>query len=267
VTLTEEIRFLTRLPGRFASPERLARGLSWFPVVGLLCGGISGLVALVWTTVVPIWAAALLTILTYFGVKGWLHWDGLADVADGLAVPGSSERRREALRDPRKGTAGVLVLALAALTFYGILSHWQAPWPMPEVPRPPPVLRWAYGPGPVWSILPVFAIAETCANNSMVFACFRVRPMPGSVLAPPFISGTTPRVLLTSGSITVALSVLLGGWMGGLALLSMIVGPGLSRWLGRPFGGTNGDVLGAVQVVMLLTAFFLANLLPWPPFP
>ncbi len=82
------LRFLTILPSPFRgepSPQKLGRSLGYFPVVGLVVGGIlfgidRGLSLLLPSVVVNALLIAALVILT-----GALHLDGFIDTCDGLA--------------------------------------------------------------------------------------------------------------------------------------------------------------------------------------
>jgi adenosylcobinamide-GDP ribazoletransferase len=107
------VAFLTRLPVPPPAEPALDRAAVFFPIVGLLVGGIAaGLRALGDVALPPI-PATLLAVTAALLVTGALHEDGLADVADGLGAHVSRERRLEILRDPRVGTFGALALIVA----------------------------------------------------------------------------------------------------------------------------------------------------------
>jgi adenosylcobinamide-GDP ribazoletransferase len=108
------VGFLTRLPVRAqrTAPD-LNRAALFFPLVGLLVGGIAaGTRALADQALAPL-PATLLAVTAALIVTGALHEDGLADVADALGAHTTRERRLEILKDPRIGTFGGLALIVA----------------------------------------------------------------------------------------------------------------------------------------------------------
>lgn len=119
--------FLTRLPAPARhghEPDLLARASRYFPVVGLLIGGIAACVWLAAAAVLPAHVAALLALAVSALLTGGLHEDGLADCCDGLGGGWTREQKLEIMRDSRIGTYGALglifsigvrVAALAAL--------------------------------------------------------------------------------------------------------------------------------------------------------
>lgn len=121
--------FLTRLPVGTPRVASLDRAAVWFPVVGVLVGGVAAGVRAGAGTVLPAGAATLLAVLAALLVTGALHEDGLADLADGLGAHVSRERRMEILHDPRVGTFGALALILAVglvVTTVGTLGSADA---------------------------------------------------------------------------------------------------------------------------------------------
>ncbi len=107
------VAFLTRLPVPAPAEPSLDRAAAFFPLVGLLVGGIAAGVRVAGDLVLPPLPATLLAVAAALLVTGALHEDGLADVVDGLGANVSRERRLEILRDPRVGTFGALALILA----------------------------------------------------------------------------------------------------------------------------------------------------------
>jgi adenosylcobinamide-GDP ribazoletransferase len=123
------VAFLTRLPVPSPAEPALDRAAVFFPIVGLLVGGIAAGVRAASDLVLPPLPATLLAVTAALLVTGALHEDGLADVADGLGAHVSRERRLEILRDPRVGTFGALALTCAVglvLTTVGALDTEDA---------------------------------------------------------------------------------------------------------------------------------------------
>ena len=98
----------------------LGRSTAFFPVIGLVIGGVlAGVNWLIspWLAR-PLCDALLITLLAL--ITGALHLDGLADVCDGLAARGSRERFLAIMKDSQVGAIGAVGLVL------GLLLKWQA---------------------------------------------------------------------------------------------------------------------------------------------
>ncbi|HVW69700.1 MAG TPA: adenosylcobinamide-GDP ribazoletransferase [Steroidobacteraceae bacterium] len=145
------LQFLTRLPVPGVedfSPADLARSATWFPVVGLVVGGILALlVHALDHRSAPL--AGIVGVLAWVWLTGALHLDGLADLADAL---GASHRDRQrflaVLEDPHAGTFGivavvlVLMLKAASLALLASADLWGVPL----------ILAWARLGTLVWSL-------------------------------------------------------------------------------------------------------------------
>jgi adenosylcobinamide-GDP ribazoletransferase len=118
------LQFLSSLPIRLPgmpAPQELGRSLLFYPLVGLLFGGI--LWALNWLmlgTPLVLHAALLLTVWVL--LSGALHLDGLADSADAwLGGFGDRERTLTIMKDPRSGPIAVVTLVLVLLLKFAAL--------------------------------------------------------------------------------------------------------------------------------------------------
>ncbi|MEM6679022.1 MAG: adenosylcobinamide-GDP ribazoletransferase, partial [Pseudomonadota bacterium] len=128
------LQFLTRLPLPDPGWEegRLRYALAWFPLAGLVVGGLAG--AVLWLAAGPLGLPAAFAAVLGISVAAWLsgalHEDGLADLADGTGTPGrSAEQALEIMRDSRIGAHGAvaLILAFAArITLLAALSPLAA---------------------------------------------------------------------------------------------------------------------------------------------
>ena len=111
------IQFLTRLPTpRIVSDGAdFAASIRWYPVVGLLIGGLVAGAA--WLGLcIDAWTGALCAVLVWVGVTGALHLDGLGDVADGVgAAHGDRTRLLAAMADPHVGSFGTVSIGLQLL--------------------------------------------------------------------------------------------------------------------------------------------------------
>lgn len=96
--------------------SRLRLSLMLAPLAGLALGTLGGFVLLVADRAL---GPGLLPSVLALAMLAWLtrglHWDGAADLADGLGVRGSAADSLRAMRDPRVGVFGVLTVVLLAL--------------------------------------------------------------------------------------------------------------------------------------------------------
>lgn len=125
-------QFLTRLPApgpRLWSDDLLARSARYFPLVGILVGGLG---AAVFLAARLVWPAGVLPAVLAVGVcalvTGGFHEDGLADTADGLGGGQTVERRLEIMKDSRLGSYGALALGLALAARIGALAEIGEAW-------------------------------------------------------------------------------------------------------------------------------------------
>jgi adenosylcobinamide-GDP ribazoletransferase len=127
--------FLTILPVpmqvslRSHASGELGRAALWFPLVGLVIGGLLWGVhhlTLLWFT--PL-LAAITVVACWAILTGALHLDGLADCCDGLLPPVAQARRLEIMRDPHVGAFGAVGLVLFLLAKVGAVAALATPLP------------------------------------------------------------------------------------------------------------------------------------------
>ena len=232
-------------PGRVDRPvSALAMVLA--PVAVLPLAAAAALAALVTAAVgVPALAAAYVVVLVLALGTRALHWDGLADTADGLTASYSPERSLEVMRTGPVGPAGVvavvLVAGLQAAALAALLRHEHG-W-------------WAVG-------------LLVCASRAcLALACVRGIPAArpdglgaGFIGSVPLLgAGATLLVALAAAS---AAGAAVGSvWTGVVALLVVLLAVGalLGRCAQR-LGGITGDVLGAsVEVSFAVLVLVVAT--------
>jgi cobalamin 5'-phosphate synthase/cobalamin synthase len=129
------IAFLTRLPvGRVAAFDAadVAHSAGWFPLIGVLLGTVYSLAAALLRDRLPLGVVAVLLVILDALATGALHYDGLADTADGFGGGKNPEDTLRIMRDHAIGSYGGMALAtLVALkaTAYAALltrSDWVA---------------------------------------------------------------------------------------------------------------------------------------------
>jgi len=118
------LQFLSSLPIRLPGmpePQELGRSLLFYPLVGLLFGGI--LWAFNWLLLgTPLLLHAALLLTVWVLLSGALHLDGLADSADAwLGGFGDRERTLTIMKDPRSGPIAVVTLVLVLLLKFAAL--------------------------------------------------------------------------------------------------------------------------------------------------
>lgn len=119
------IQFLTRIPINIPidfNKENLRRSLFFFPLVGVILGGLSGIIYYLFSFI-NLELAALATVISMIVLTGGLHLDGLADTFDGFFSNTNKEKTLEIMKDSRVGAFGVIALILNILTKYVLISN------------------------------------------------------------------------------------------------------------------------------------------------
>ena len=234
-------QFLTAVPLSRAhhepAPNELAASMVWYPLVGMLLGGLLAGTDLLLTRWLSREITTVLLILLLVAMTRGLHQDGLADTIDGLAGGRTPADRLTIMRDPRIGAIGATGLFLSLILRYAALLS------LPEVARFPALLcmpaigRWAMVAG-------AYGASYARAEGG---------------LAAPFLAHLSLRHLIGS---TVLVGFLLA-WAFGMihAIGVLVVGGALSRLMTmfcqRFFGGVTGDTFGAtnevVEIIFLLS--------------
>lgn len=229
------IGFLTRIPlpaRAFDAASTPSAQLAWYPVVGLLIGGLLWGLAWLLSAAPPMLAAALL-LLAWVALTGALHLDGLADSADAwVGGLGDRERTLAIMKDPRSGPIGVTAIVLVLLLKFAALA---------SVPQPSPML---------W-LAPVLA-------RGLLPAAFATTPYVRSGGLGSGLAGESRRACGLALLIATVIA-LPGGWLGLRAMLVAALVFAGWRWRGmRRLGGMTGDTCGAL--VELAEAAVLAAL-------
>jgi adenosylcobinamide-GDP ribazoletransferase len=139
--------FLTRFPpGRTAvfDAADVAHSAGWFPLIGVLLGLIYAVAAALFKDHLPAAVVAVLLVILDAIATGALHFDGLADTADGFGGGKSREDVIRIMRDHSIGSyGGVALAALIALkvTAYAALLK-QSNW-IPALILAPALGRWS----------------------------------------------------------------------------------------------------------------------------
>lgn len=245
IGLLTALRFLTRIPvGEYPKDEkRLGRSMAYFPIVGLILGGILVLVNWGFSIILAPLVADALTIAALVILTGALHIDGFVDTIDGLAGGKTKEEILRIMRDSRVGAFGIIgIISLIMLKL--VLLH-----EMPlEIKRGalllfPVIGRWAMV---VASFLSVYA-RKKGTGKAFVDYCGRKELIMASLIT-----------LIITGGFLKILGVELFFFILALTLL-------LTRFISKRINGMTGDTLGAINEIMevgtLFTLFLLFNLI------
>jgi len=132
IGMASAFRTLTVLPFPGKECEHLETTLYWFPLVGLVLGGlVFGMAWLMFPVGYPLLSGVLgcaaLALLTRA-----FHLDGLADTADGFGGGWTKARRLEIMKDSHTGAFGVVavvcVLVMKAIALGGLASETGCMW-------------------------------------------------------------------------------------------------------------------------------------------
>lgn len=146
-SLLAGITFLTRFPvGRFITFQAadVAHSAASFPLIGLLLGAMYSLAAALLKGHLPLMIVAVLLIALDAVLTGGLHFDGLADTADGFGGGKSRDDVLRIMRDHSIGSYGglaLIILVALKVTAYAALLQ-QTNWTVPLI-LTPGLSRWS----------------------------------------------------------------------------------------------------------------------------
>ena len=225
---------LTAIPLGAKPPQDGERSgaAAYFPLVGLLVGAVPYALTVVaeaagWHGGHTLLAAA--GVMVVWGLlTRFLHWDGLADVADAWFAP-SLERRLTVLDDPRVGAFGATAIMLVGIAEFAALATLLQYHELFLV------------------IIPIFS------RLSATFAAWFGTPArPGglgaSVMGRPSALGALATALVVGGAAVLAVA---GYGVPGAAIaaLGIVLALAIPHAIALRFGGVTGDVMGASIVL------------------
>lgn len=206
----------------------------WFPLVGLLIGGVLVMVyALTIRRFQPLVTGACV-LLAWIVFTGAIHLDGFGDVCDGLYGGRTPEERLRIMKDPHLGAMAVVGLSALLLMKFALLS---------SLPRAAMIRTLLLTPC-------LGRYAMVLLGTTLPYA----RSEPGTAAA--FVRSAHPRALVAAMAIILPLSWFALGWLGvGLSAAATITSLVLRSVFRRTLGGVTGDALGAggelTEVLML----------------
>ena len=228
------LSFSSRIPFPCPADTDMGKAFAWLPLAGVFLSllALSPLLLPVSNS----WILAWLYVALAAWLSRGLHWDGLADVADGLGSNKTGAEFWKAVKDSRMGALGGLCTAIAAAGYIvaaqGLIEAgmWFA-------------LPWAAGLGRAFALLlPGLSPASPDAALGQSFA--EAKSFPEGIIW----------VLVLAALGTCLFSFLATACAVGLAFLAT----GLLAHKAKSMGGFNGDFLGAAIVLSELGALIAA---------
>ena len=240
------LRFFTRLPvpswvGH--SEQQLEQAARYFPLVGVIVGGIGALVTVAAARPLPSSLAILAGMAATLLVTGAFHEDGLADAADGFGGGGDKSRVLEIMKDSRIGSYGAIAITLMLLAKFNALAQIETldgRW----------VLASALVAGHALSRFAsttLICTLDYAREDDSAKARPLARRLPAAELAVAALFGLAPCLLLAASKV----------W--GAIVLAAAVTLLCAVYFVRRIGGYTGDCLGATQQVAEL-AFYVGLL-------
>jgi adenosylcobinamide-GDP ribazoletransferase len=239
------ISFLTRLPVAtrvaFDSKE-IGRSARWFPLIGLIIGGLLVAALQLFAPIFPPLLAAFLIAAVDALLTGALHLDGLADTADGFGGGRAREDVLRIMRDHAIGSYGavalMLVLAIKATAMAALIERHRA---IRFLALAPALGRWS---------VVFLSVTQPYARRTEDDGA------PGGSAICDFVGRTE---LTIASAIALGAVAILGGWRGLAASILILASSILWGWYcRRRIGGVTGDTLGASveisEVIVLLSA-------------
>jgi adenosylcobinamide-GDP ribazoletransferase len=219
--------FLTRIPINHKPEISIQRSAVWFPLVGWVIGGVTGLLFYFLSQGIPTLPAAAITILFSTLITGGFHQDGLADTFDGLVGGWNTEDRLRILKDSRHGTYGVLSITLQLIIQISLLSTLS-----PKVGAIAIITAHTLG-----RLVPIyFMLAPAVPSHEGMGATYS--------------RAVGARDVLASTVLTIALLFgLIGAHLLIATVIVAIVGLALLVYVKKKIGGVLGDVLGASEQI------------------
>jgi adenosylcobinamide-GDP ribazoletransferase len=244
------LQFLTSIPvplKRELSPEQLGRSTAYFPLVGLIIGGVLFILNWLLGFILPAPVVNALLIVALVILTGALHLDGLADTCDGIAGHKPVEERWRVMRDSRTGAFGVVSIVLILLVKYIALNNIPLVFMTAVLLFMPVVSRWA-----------------------MVDAIFVFHYARPEGLGTAFKKATRWPQFTTATMLTLAMAAALYPLLSITGFL-LIFGVWLittvfSFYLKYKFTGLTGDTYGAInevaEVMTLMFVIIISNVAP-----
>jgi len=233
-----------------ATPQDGRGTVPWLPAIGAGVGAVAGLASaaiLAADRSATLLAAVLSIAVLGIAVRG-LHWDGLADTADGLASGRPAADALDIMRRSDIGPFGVLAIVLVAFVDVAALARIAVDG--------------------IWCGVGALAVAAASGRLAVVHACTPRTPaarpggfgslVAGATTRPVWLVQTALVLGFGAGIAAVTPGANVVGWPCAQAV-ALSLGWACRVHIVRRLGGVTGDVFGAlVEVVTAATLVGLA---------
>ncbi len=233
------VQFLTIFPTPLrdkVTDEACGQSLAYFPLIGLMLGGILLGLHYVLNSILPTSVVYSLLIIALVILTGAHHLDGFIDTCDGVVTGKSREERLAIMSDSKVGAFGIVGAVLLLLLKYVSLSLTTA--------------------------FPTLLLMPTLSRWTMVSAIFVFPYAKSAGMGLAFKEGANWQRLTVATVIALAVTIpLLRCW--GLALMAALwlIAFGISCYFRSRLGGLTGDNYGAInEIVEVSVPIFLSTI-------
>jgi cobalamin 5'-phosphate synthase/cobalamin synthase len=222
------LAFCTRIPvpaSLVIGTEDVGRSARYFPLIGAMLGGAYLLLAWILHPFLAPLVIAAIALAVEASATGALHFDGLADMADGFGGGRTVEDVLRIMRDHAIGSyGGTALLLLMLIKAFALASLFEGPGGWWVVLLAPVMGR--------WSILLLSATTPYARPN---------------VAVSRFIG---KRDLVWGSLVCAAIAIPAGRWKGLLCWAAVLASSWmLRRYFRRRIGGVTGDTLGGTEEI------------------
>lgn len=228
IKLCVAIRFLTIMPISWKceeDSEHFSSCLLYFPLVGAIIGGIGCLLATLLLLIFPQQVVAVVLLVYFAAISGFLHLDGLSDSADGLLSSRPRAASLSIMKDSRVGAMGVVAVVAVMLGKYSALESM-------DVERL------------VWAVF-LMPVAGRCSILITMAYVKYARPEGG--IGGLFYTGFSKMCGIVGLAVLIALSLLFAPVPWYLPVCTVLFTCFIfNRICTKRLGGATGDTLGAV---------------------
>lgn len=234
------LTFSTIIPiNVFTSIEYMTRMVWCWPLIHLFIGCLAAICGFVSVNFLHLnsFFTAVLVYAFLMIITGYNHLDGVMDMADGVMVHGTPEKKLSVVKDSSVGAGGIATLFLvSSLTIAGLYNILD------------------------YNFIMGIIVCEMLAKSSLLTTALTSKPLtPG--IGSYFIFSTNSLNYALSTIIVGIISYLLCGVIGLIGLLGAIIaGFIISQIAKRNFGVANGDVLGMSNEVGRLFALLFMSI-------
>lgn len=230
-SIVAALQFMTMLPLPVNTDQHhLARSITWFPLAGIVVGGLCGAGLLGLNQLFPPAIASALAIALYLIITRGLHMDGFMDTIDGFFSRKSTERILAIMKESTVGSFAVLGAGVWFLIVFTTL----------------PRIQW-------FDLIMIHGLARFAITLQPLIFSYPRQSGTGKF----FVDNTkAPTFFIELTLMAAALWYLKPAYLLALAIslaISLVAGAWSKRMIGGITGDTTGFTIEAVHLLLLLT--------------